>query len=68
MIIVQQIWYKQFFGWSWQILFGITTLCMGYGLAGLSRRFLVWPASMIWPGTLVVSALVDQRMAWSYRR
>lgn len=28
---------------------------MGYGLAGLSRRFLVWPASMIWPGDLVVS-------------
>ncbi|KKY37600.1 putative small oligopeptide transporter [Diaporthe ampelina] len=39
-IIVQQIWYKQFFGWTWQILFGITTLCTGYGLAGLSRRFL----------------------------
>lgn len=41
------------------MLFGITTLCMGYGLAGLSRRFLVWPASMIWPGDLVVSSPVN---------
>ncbi|ROW13878.1 hypothetical protein VPNG_03634 [Cytospora leucostoma] len=56
-ILAQQIWYKQYFGWGWQMLFGITTLCMGYGLAGLSRRFLVWPASMIWPGDLVNCAL-----------
>lgn len=56
-IIVQQVWYRQFFGWVWQILFGITTACLGYGLAGLSRRFLVWPAAMIWPGNLVNCAL-----------
>lgn len=56
-IIVQQMYYKQFFGWVWQILFGITTACLGYGLAGLSRRFLVWPAAMIWPGNLVNCAL-----------
>lgn len=35
------------------MLFGITTLCTGYGLAGLARRFLVWPAAMIWPANLV---------------
>lgn len=56
-IIVQQVWYKQFLGWWWQMLFGITTMCLGYGLAGLSRRFLVWPAAMIWPSNLVNCAL-----------
>ncbi|CAK7563528.1 MAG: hypothetical protein SEPTF4163_001397 [Sporothrix epigloea] len=56
-IIAQQVWYKQYLGWGWQILFGITTLCTGYGLAGLSRRFLVWPAAMIWPSDLVNAAL-----------
>ncbi|ERS99485.1 OPT family small oligopeptide transporter [Sporothrix schenckii ATCC 58251] len=56
-IIAQQVWYKQYFGWGWQILFGITTLCTGYGIAGLSRRFLVWPAAMIWPSDLVNAAL-----------
>ncbi len=38
-------------------MFGITTLCTGYGIAGLSRRFLVWPAAMIWPSSLVNAAM-----------
>jgi hypothetical protein len=56
-IIAQRMWYKQDFGWLWQMMFGITTLCTGYGLAGLARRFLVWPAAMIWPTDLVNCAL-----------
>lgn len=56
-LIAQQLFYGQNFGWAFQILFGITTLCTGYGLAGLARRFLVWPASMIWPSDLVNCAL-----------
>ncbi|KAF3064003.1 Sexual differentiation process protein isp4 [Daldinia childiae] len=56
-LIAQQVFYKQYFGWGFQILFGITTLCTGYGLAGLARRFLVWPAAMIWPSDLVNASL-----------
>ncbi|KAI1263905.1 OPT family small oligopeptide transporter [Xylariaceae sp. FL1019] len=52
-LLAQIKWYDQNFGWGFQILFGITTLCTGYGLAGLTRRFLVWPAAMIWPSDLV---------------
>ena len=26
---------------------------MGFGLAGIMRRFLVWPAAMVWPATLI---------------
>ncbi|KEZ39305.1 Uncharacterized protein SAPIO_CDS9989 [Scedosporium apiospermum] len=56
-LLAQQLFYGQHFGWAFQLLFGITTLCTGYGLAGLARRFLVWPASMIWPSDLVNCAL-----------
>ncbi|KAI1485474.1 small oligopeptide transporter [Biscogniauxia mediterranea] len=56
-LVSQQMFYKQNFGWAFQLLFGITTLCTGYGLAGLSRRFLVWPAAMIWPSNLVNTSL-----------
>ncbi|KAI0424290.1 OPT family small oligopeptide transporter [Xylaria sp. FL1042] len=56
-LIAQQVFYGQNFGWGFQLLFGITTLCTGYGLAGLMRRFLVWPAAMIWPGDLVNATL-----------
>ncbi|KAI3320748.1 OPT family small oligopeptide transporter [Xylariaceae sp. AK1471] len=56
-LLAQQVFYHQNFGWGFQLLFGITTLCTGYGLAGLTRRFLVWPAAMIWPGDLVNATL-----------
>ncbi|ODA78576.1 hypothetical protein RJ55_05958 [Drechmeria coniospora] len=56
-LIAQKVFYGQDFGPAFQILFGITTLCTGYGLAGLARRFLVWPAAMIWPADLVNCAL-----------
>jgi OPT family small oligopeptide transporter len=56
-LLAQQLFYGQHFGWAFQLLFGITTLCTGYGLAGLARRFLVWPAAMIWPADLVNCAL-----------
>ncbi|KAI0868299.1 OPT family small oligopeptide transporter [Hypoxylon argillaceum] len=56
-LLAQQIFYRQHFGWGFQLLFGISTLCTGYGLAGLMRRFLVWPAAMIWPGNLVNATL-----------
>ncbi|KAM7222824.1 putative isp4 protein [Rhypophila decipiens] len=52
-IVAQEKFYGQHFGWGFHLLFGITTLCTGYGLAGLARRFLVWPAAMIWPADLV---------------
>ncbi|KAL7621266.1 hypothetical protein AAE478_008583 [Parahypoxylon ruwenzoriense] len=56
-LIAQQVFYGQHFGWAFQLLFGVTTLCTGYGLAGLGRRFLVWPAAMIWPSDLVNASL-----------
>ncbi|KHN98781.1 small oligopeptide transporter, OPT family [Metarhizium album ARSEF 1941] len=56
-LLTQKVFYKQEFGLAFQLLFGITTLCTGYGMAGLARRFLVWPAAMIWPADLVNCAL-----------
>lgn len=56
-LVAQNFFYGQNFGWGFGLLFGITTLCTGYGLAGVVRRFLVWPAAMIWPSNLVNTAL-----------
>lgn len=41
------------FGWGFNILFALSTQCLGFGLAGSVRKFLVEPAAMIWPGSLV---------------
>ncbi|KAF1992560.1 OPT family small oligopeptide transporter [Aulographum hederae CBS 113979] len=52
-ILAQVAFYKQNFGLGFQLLLTITTQSIGYGIAGLLRRFLVYPAAMIWPANLV---------------
>ncbi|CAK7229617.1 hypothetical protein SBRCBS47491_007311 [Sporothrix bragantina] len=42
---------------SYQILMALSTSLIGYGLAGLARRFLVYPAYCVWPSSLVTIAL-----------
>ena len=38
-------------------LFVISSQTLGYGIAGIMRKFLVWPAAMIWPSTLIHCAV-----------
>lgn len=45
-------------GWGFAILLGFTTQCVGFGLAGIYRAWLVEPASMIWPANLVSVAFM----------
>ena len=46
------VFYKQDFGLGFWCLLVLTTQVIGYGIAGLMRKFLVYPASMIWPTIL----------------
>jgi hypothetical protein len=46
------------FGFGYQILSTIAANFMGYGLAGLTRRFIVWPSWCIWPNSLSTLALL----------
>ncbi|KAI8275740.1 Oligopeptide transporter 2 [Colletotrichum sp. SAR11_57] len=56
-------WMDRYFGqkyaksFSYQILLALSTNLMGFGLAGLCRRFLVYPAFCLWPASLVTIAL-----------
>lgn len=53
-LLAQELFYEQFFGWGFQILLILSTQAMGFGLAGVMRRFLVWPAAMVWPATVCI--------------
>lgn len=44
-LLAQEVYYGQFFHWGFQILLVMSTQAMGYGLAGVMRRYLVWPAA-----------------------
>ncbi|KAI1149024.1 OPT oligopeptide transporter protein-domain-containing protein [Nemania diffusa] len=58
-ILAQLVFYKQDFGIIFQLLIVVSTQSLGYGIAGIMRQFLVYPASMIWPNTLVAVALMN---------
>jgi OPT family small oligopeptide transporter len=47
--------YASHFGY--QILIGLGTNFIGYGIAGLTRQFLVYPTHCVWPSSLVTIAL-----------
>ncbi|KAK0482776.1 OPT-domain-containing protein [Armillaria novae-zelandiae] len=47
-------WAKSF---GYQILISLSTNFIGYGLAGITRRFLVYPSYAIWPSNLATIAL-----------
>jgi OPT family oligopeptide transporter len=57
-IVAQRGFYGQDFGWGFNMLLAITTQCVGFGIAGMMRKYLVEPASMIWPTTLVNTSFI----------
>lgn len=44
-ILAQRAFYGQNLGWGFELLLTISTQCVGYGIAGLMRRFLVTPGT-----------------------
>ncbi|KAL1891127.1 hypothetical protein Cpir12675_005096 [Ceratocystis pirilliformis] len=56
-IVEQSKFYKQDVTIPYQLLLTLSTQILGYAFAGLTRRFLVRPSSMIWPGTLMSAAM-----------
>lgn len=51
--------YGQYQPPGFDILLVISTQVLGFGAAGLCRRFVVWPAGMIWPQNLVFCTLLN---------
>ncbi|PHH83025.1 hypothetical protein CDD82_3937 [Ophiocordyceps australis] len=53
----------QYFGqtyashFAYQLLIALATNFIGYGIAGICRRFLVYPSYCVWPASLVTIAL-----------
>lgn len=56
-IVEQTQFYNRQAPIAYQLLLTISTQILGYGFAGLTRRFLVRPSGMIWPGTLMSAAM-----------
>ncbi|KAF9047588.1 OPT oligopeptide transporter protein-domain-containing protein [Panaeolus papilionaceus] len=58
-IVVSEVYYELKTSYWFGLTLCLATQLTGFGLAGLCRRFLVWPASMVWPQNLVACTLLN---------
>ncbi|KAJ7189563.1 OPT oligopeptide transporter protein-domain-containing protein [Mycena pura] len=58
-IVVSEFYYDMKVGYWFALVLVLATQLTGFGLAGVCRRFLVWPASMVWPQNLVACTLLN---------
>ncbi|KAJ6513626.1 OPT oligopeptide transporter protein-domain-containing protein [Mycena vitilis] len=58
-IVVSEFFYDKKVGYWFALTLVLATQLTGFGLAGICRRFLVWPASMVWPQNLVACTLLN---------
>ncbi|KAI0051360.1 OPT oligopeptide transporter [Auriscalpium vulgare] len=58
-VAVQRVFYGNAtnFGYQWMLV--MSTQMIGFSIAGICKRFLVSPPSMIWPANLVTAALFN---------
>ncbi|KAI0595160.1 OPT family small oligopeptide transporter [Biscogniauxia sp. FL1348] len=45
------------FGWGFSLVFTLSSQLIGISLAGMFRRFLVWPSAMMWPSQFSKTSL-----------
>ncbi|KAH6891476.1 small oligopeptide transporter-like protein [Thelonectria olida] len=57
MAIISPVYWNRDYGPGFCFLYLLTTQMLGFGLAGLARRWLVYPAALIWPSTLASTVL-----------
>ncbi|RAH72932.1 OPT superfamily oligopeptide transporter [Aspergillus aculeatinus CBS 121060] len=55
-ITMPQYWNRDF-GAGFAFIYLLTSQMLGFGLAGLARRWLVYPAALIWPSSLSSTVL-----------
>ncbi|KJR86061.1 oligopeptide transporter [Sporothrix schenckii 1099-18] len=55
--IVSPVYWNRDYGAGFGFLYLLTSQMLGFGLAGLARRWLVYPGALIWPTTLSSTVL-----------
>lgn len=58
-LAVQRLWYNDEPNAGASIFMLIASQCLGYGVAGLMRRTLVFPTKMLWPVNLPINTMLE---------
>lgn len=57
-LLAQNVFYKQDFGWGFDLVAIWSTQCIGFALAGIMRKILIYPSSMIYPLQLITATFL----------
>lgn len=57
-LLAQNRFYNSYFGWGFDLCAIWSTQCIGFAMGGLAKRFVVYPASAIWPSNLVTATFL----------
>ncbi|KAJ5997049.1 hypothetical protein N7522_008709 [Penicillium canescens] len=55
--IISPVYWNREFGAGFSFLYLLTTQMIGFGLTGLARRWIVYPAALVWPTSLSSTVL-----------
>lgn len=58
-VVVAELDYGKQVSYWFSVVLVMATQLTGFGLAGLCRRVLVWPATMVWPQNLVTCTVLN---------
>lgn len=56
-VVIQRLFYQHSVNYLVSFLFVLSSQILGYGMAGIMRKFVIQPAAMVWPGNLPTCAL-----------
>ncbi|KAJ6786130.1 hypothetical protein PWT90_04865 [Aphanocladium album] len=59
-ITTERLYYDRRLNGALTFFMLMSSQCLGYGMAGLMRRILVYPAAMLWPSNLPINAMLER--------
>lgn len=57
-LLAQNVFYKQDFGWGFALVAIWSTQCIGFALGGIVRKTLIYPSAMIYPQQLITATFL----------
>lgn len=59
-VATERLYYNKRLSGALSFFMLMSSQCIGYGMAGLMRRTMVYPASMMWPANLPINAMLER--------
>ncbi|TQV98969.1 hypothetical protein V2A60_007340 [Cordyceps javanica] len=59
-VAAERLYYDRRFSGAITFFMLISSQCLGYGMAGMMRKTMVYPAAMLWPANLPINSMLER--------